>query len=442
MSTKKPTTSSLGRVLRIGGLMGRVGTSVISERAVDFALSSPAKQLRRTENLVKNATRIVETLGEMKGAAMKVGQMLSLHDSMLPPEVAEVLRLLQQQAPQVPSEVMRYEVEGSLGGRVEDLYGELDEDAFAAASIGQVHRGRLHDGRRVAVKIQYPLIDEIVKADLKNLKRLLKSLFGMFFEVDFEPIWGELRDRLLEELDYRHEAKNMQRMAELHADVADIVVPEVIEELSTDRVLTMAFTNGISPGEACSDHYPQELKNQWGRVLFEFQVRGLFEHRFLHADPNLANFAFLEDGRVIVYDFGCVKKIPPALARGYSALALAVLEDRREDISSELFELGVYKTGEVPIDSEVIYPYVDLLQEMVRPEPPYEFGEDERLYEKILELGMANWSQSMDTQFPEDVIFVDRSFAGHFGNLTRLRAAGPWRELVESYARRCRAATS
>ena len=442
MTTKKPTTSSLGRVLRLGGLMGRVGTSVLSERAVDFAMSSPSKQLRRTENLVKNATRIVETLGEMKGAAMKVGQMLSLHESMLPPEVAEVLRLLQQQAPQVPSEVMRYEVEGSLGGKVEDLFGELEEEAFAAASIGQVHRGRLHDGRRVAVKIQYPLIDEIVKADLKNLKRLLKSLFGMFFEVDFEPIWGELRDRLLEELDYRHEAQNMRRMADLHADVSEIIVPEVIDELSTNQVLTMAFTSGISPSDACSDGYSQELKNQWGRVLFEFQVRGLFEHRLLHADPNLANFSFLEDGRVIVYDFGCVKKIPPGLARGYSALALAVLEDRREDIPRELYELGVYKKGEVPIDLDVIYPYVDLLQEMMRADPPYEFGEDERLYEKILELGMANWSQSMDTQFPEDVIFVDRSFAGHFGNLTRLRATGPWHELVGSYASRCQAALS
>lgn len=420
--------------------MGRVGTSVITEHAVDFAMSSPTKQLRRTENLVRNATRIVETLGEMKGAAMKVGQMLSLHDSMLPPEVAEVLRLLQQQAPQVPSEVMRYEVEGSLGDKVEELFGELEEEAFAAASIGQVHRGRLHDGRRVAVKIQYPLIDEVVKADLKNLKRLLKSLFGMFFEVDFEPIWGELRDRLLEELDYRHEAQNMRRMAELHADIPEIIVPEVIDELSTNRVLTMAFTHGISPSEACSNRYTQELKNQWGRVLFEFQVRGLFEHRFLHADPNLANFSFLEDGRIIVYDFGCVKQIPLELAEGYSALALAVLEDRREDIPGELFELGVYKKGGIPIDEDVVYPYVDLLQEMVRADPPYEFGEDERLYEKILELGMANWSQSMDTRFPEDVIFIDRSFAGHFGNLTRLRAMGPWRELVEGYASRCRAA--
>ena len=122
MTEKKPTTSSFGRVVKIGSLMGRVGTSVATERAIDFAFSGPTKQLRRTENLVKNAARIVETLGEMKGAAMKVGQMLSLHESMLPPEVAEVLSLLQQKAPSVPSEVMRYEVEGALRAPVTELF--------------------------------------------------------------------------------------------------------------------------------------------------------------------------------------------------------------------------------------------------------------------------------------------------------------------------------
>jgi predicted unusual protein kinase regulating ubiquinone biosynthesis (AarF/ABC1/UbiB family) len=330
---------------------------------------------------------------------------------------------------------MRYEVEGALGGRIDELFAELDERAFAAASIGQVHRGRLADGRTVAVKIQYPLIDQIVKADLKNLRRLLQTLFGLFFDVDFEPVWAELRDRLLEELDYRHEAENMRRMAELHADVPDILVPGVVPELSTDRVLTMEFTEGITPHSACSDRYPDELKSRWGRVLFEFQLRGLFRHRFLHADPNLANFSFLEDGRVIVYDFGCVKRIPDRIATGYSALVHAVLEDRREDLPELLLELGLFKTGRIPIAREVIDPYVGLIQEMMREDPPYVFGEDERMYEKILELGAANWSQSIDVHFPQDIIFVDRSLAGHFGNLTRLRARGPWRELVESYAR-------
>ena len=435
MTEKKPTTSSLGRIVRIGSLMGRVGTSVATERAIDFAFSGPTRQLRRTENLVRNAARIVETLGEMKGAAMKVGQMLSLHESMLPPEVAEVLSLLQQKAPSVPSEVMRYEVEGALKAPIGELFADFEEEAHASASIGQVHRATLKDGRPVAVKIQYPAIDHIVTADLKNLKRLFQSLFSMFFKADFEPLWEEVRDRLLEELDYEHEAENMRQMADLYAKVPEIIVPRVVDELSTKNVLTMEFVGGIRPRDAISSGYPQELKNQWGRVLFEFQVRGLFHDRLLHADPNLANFAFLDDGRVVVYDFGCMKRIPPRIAEVYAKLVRAVLEDRRQDVPELLLELGVFRTGPVAIAQEVIDPYFDLLSEMVREDPPYMFGEDERFYEKIMELGAANWTQSMDTQFPEDIIFIDRSFAGHFGNLTTLRAQGPWREIVDKYTR-------
>jgi predicted unusual protein kinase regulating ubiquinone biosynthesis (AarF/ABC1/UbiB family) len=329
---------------------------------------------------------------------------------------------------------MRYEVEGALGARVDELFDEFSEEAFAAASIGQVHRGRLHDGREVAIKIQYPLIDEIVRADLKNLKRLLGSLFGFIFDIDFEPIWGELRDRLLEELDYVHEAQNMRRMAELHSGVPEIVIPGVVGELSTQRVLTMEMVPGIAPDEACSSKFPTRLRNEWGRVLFEFQMRGLFEHRLLHADPNLANFAFREDGTVVVYDFGCVKRVPEALARGYAGLVRAVLDERRTEIPDILLALGVYKKGKVPMPVDVVGPYVDLFADVLRASPTYEFGEDEAFYDRILELGAANWSHSIDVHFPQDIVFIDRSLAGHFGNLTRLRAAGPWRELLAKHA--------
>ena len=178
MSNDEMITSAVRRFVKLSGLAGRVGASVVGNQVLDVARTGPAKQVKKTENLVRNAMRIAETLGEMKGAAMKVGQMLSLHEGMLPAEVAEVLRALQKEAPRVPPEVMEYEIRGSLED-FDDLFEELDFEAFAAASIGQVHLGRLRDGRKVAVKIQYPLIDEIVKADLKNLKTLLRALLGL-----------------------------------------------------------------------------------------------------------------------------------------------------------------------------------------------------------------------------------------------------------------------
>jgi predicted unusual protein kinase regulating ubiquinone biosynthesis (AarF/ABC1/UbiB family) len=431
----KIISSPVGRLARLGGLVGRVGASVLAERLLELATSGPGKQIRRTENLVKNATRVAESLGRMKGAAMKVGQMISLQDGMLPREVAEVLRSLQREAPRVPAEVMRYEVEGSLGkARMEELFAELESEAFAAASIGQVHLGRLRDGRRVAVKIQYPLIDEIIRADLKNLKTLLGALVGMFLEIDFEPIWAEVRDRLLEEVDYRHEAENMRRMRELHAGMPEIIIPEVVEEASTERVLTMEYIGGIGAAEACSEEYPQQLRDRWGRVLFELQMRGMLVHRLLHADPNLANFAFRENGSVVVYDFGCVKRVSAELAAGYAELLLAALAGDASEIPTKLLEMGVGTRHGEPLPREVLDQYFELLVELLREDPPYTFGEDEELYDKIFALGMANWSKATDISFPQDLVFIDRSLAGHFGNLVRLGATGPWRQLVREYA--------
>ncbi|MCG6948757.1 MAG: AarF/ABC1/UbiB kinase family protein [Acidobacteria bacterium] len=435
MADDQMITSAVRRVVKLGGLAGRVGASVVGNQVLDLARSGPAKQVRKTENLVRNAIRIVETLGEMKGAAMKIGQMLSLHEGLLPPEVAEVLRGLQQEAPTVPAEVMEYEIRGSLEN-FDEIFENLDFEAFAAASIGQVHLGRLRDGREVAVKIQYPLIDEIVKADLKNLKTLLRALLGLITEIDFEPIWSELRDRLLEELDYTHEAANIRHMAGLHADVPEIIIPRVVTEATARNVLTMEYVGGINPTDACSDRFSREMRNRWGIVLAEFLMRGLLEHRFIHSDPNIANFAFLEDGRVVVYDFGCVKAVPEPLANGYARLLLAAAEGRGEEISGILQDIGVHLSEGEALPVEAIDPYIEMFGEILRADPPYTFGDDEGLYRRLFELGFSNMEYSREIAFPEDAIFIDRAFGGHFGNLSRLGATGPWREIAVHFASR------
>jgi len=426
-------TSSFRRFIKLGGLVGRVGASVAGGQVAGLMRSGESKEAHQTENLVRNARRIVETLGELKGAAMKVGQMLSLHEGLLPPEVAAVLSALQKEAPKVPAEVIGYEIEGALDN-YDELFESLNLEGFAAASIGQVHEGRLRDGRRVAVKIQYPLIDQIVSADLKNLRTVLQGLFSLFSNIDFDPLWHEVRDRLLEELDYTHEAQNMREMIELHADVPEIIIPRVVDEATARNVLTMEYVEGISPDRACSDELDQELKDRWGQALFEFQLRGLLKHHFMHADPNLANFSFLEDGRVIVYDFGCVKRVPSNLAAGYAALFLAGIEGRKNDVPRILAEMGVFRENGDPLPRELTDPYLDLFVEILREDPPYTFGTDDRIYREVIQLGIAHYDEAMDIRFPQDVIFIDRSMSGHFGNLGRLRSTGPWRRLVKDYA--------
>ncbi len=432
MGRDQLNTSALGRFVRVGGLVGRVGVSVLSDQAVGLLRDGPTKRLKKAENLVRNAARIASTLGDMKGAAMKVGQMLSLHEGLLPPEVSAVLSVLQNDAPSVSFEVMERELRREIED-FDNVFESIEPEAFAAASIGQVHRGVLRDGREVAVKIQYPHADRMVKADLKNLKALLGNLVGLFTDIDFEPIWEEVKERLLEELDYLQEADNIRRAAEMHADHPEIIVPDVVAEATTQRVLTMEFVDGIPPRAATSDHYSRQLKDKWGITLFEFTLRGLFEHRFLHADPNFANFAFREDGKVAVYDYGCMKRIPRNIAAGYSGLMDAVIHKRKAAIPEILRDMGVFKEGGTPLSRTVTDPYVDLVQDIVRASPPYTFGDDDTIYEALYELGMSNWQEANDIRFPRDMVFIDRTLGGLFGNLGKLGATGPWRKLLRKY---------
>ena len=432
MSQDDFVTSAFGRFVKVGGLVGRVGVSVLGEQAVGLLRDGPTKRLKKAENAVRNAMRIVDTLGEMKGAAMKVGQMLSLHEGLLPPEASAILSQLQKAAPSVSFEVMERELRRELVD-FDGLFESFEPEAFAAASIGQVHRGVLKDGREVAVKIQYPHADRMVEADLKNLKTLLGNLVSLVVDIDFEPIWEEVKERLFEELDYLNEAENIRRTAVLHTDIADIIVPDVVQEATTRRVLTMEFLDGIPPDEAVSRRYPQYLKDQWGITLFEFTLRGLFEHRFLHADPNFANFAFHEDGKVTVYDYGCMKEIPADLATGYAGLIDSVLSDRKAAIPGNLRDMGVFKEGGEPLPRDMIDPYVELVQDILRASPPYTFGKDDSIYETLYELGMSNWQHATDIRFPSDVVFIDRTLGGLFGNLGKLGATGPWRQLLRDY---------
>lgn len=433
MSRDNIITSAFGRFVKVGGLVGRVGVSVLGEQAVGLLRDGPTKQLKKAENMIRNAARIADTLGEMKGAAMKVGQMLSLHAGLLPPEVSAVLSVLQKEAPSVSFEVMERELRRELEN-FDALFESLEPEAFAAASIGQVHLGVLRDGRQVAVKIQYPRADRMVEADLKNLKALLGNLVRLFTDIDFEPIWEEVKERLLEELDYLNEAENLRRMAAMHADLPEIIVPDVVQEATTRRVLTMEFVDGIPPAEAVSDRYPARLKDQWGAVLFEFTLRGLVQQKFIHADPNIANFAFREDGKVAVYDYGCMKEIPADLAAGYRVLFHSVISNRKTAIPDILHDMGVFKEGGAPLPRAMTDPYVDLVQDIVRASPPYTFGEDASIYESLYDLGMSNWQDATDIRFPRDVVFINRTLGGLFGNLSTLRATGPWRKIIRKYA--------
>ena len=323
-----------------------------------------------------------------------------------------MLRSLQKEAPKVPAEVMEYEVRGALKN-FDDLFESMESEAFAAASIGQVHRGRLSDGRPVAVKIQYPLIDEIVKADLKSLRVLLQSLFALVSA----PTSGRCGPRCAtgcsRNSTTQHEADNADRMIALHAagpgDRHSVGGSRGDDAQRPDH----GAGGGHIPGRGLLGSLRPGIEESLGSSCCSSSCcAGLLEHRFLHADPNLANFAFLPDGRVVVYDLGCVKRIPD-LADGYAELLLAAAEGARRRCrgSSE-----IASTTDGAAVAELMDPYVDPFGPCAKTR----LTSSARTTDSTAScaLGFATVG-GHDIQFPQDIVFVDRALAGHFGNLSK-----------------------
>ena len=189
---------------------------------------------------------------------------------------------------------------------------------------------------------------------------------------------------------------------------------------------------GYTPDETCDEARPQALRDRWGAVLFDFLLRGLFEHRMIHADPNLANFSFLADGRVVVYDYGCVKSVPRTIVKDYRELSRSTLDGRRGEVPALLAAMGVSTGSGRPVSAELVAPILDFARKMLDDEYPYRFGFDDQLFRQLFDMTTTRFAEAKDLRFPHHIIFIDRTVVGHFGNLSRLRAATTWRQMLEA----------
>ncbi len=305
-------TSRLGRVARIGGLAAGHAARSAGTRAANVRRSPEEAEAAQGRQMLETADRIVDVLGSMKGAAMKIGQTLSVLDVGVVPEpyreeFQAKLARLQNMAPNVPFKDMRKVIEQDLGAKLSEVFSDFDEEAIAAASIGQVYRATLReDGRDVAVKVQYPGIKDVIRADLQNVGLVLK-LFGRFAPgLDSSEIAAELRERITEELDYELEAANHRALAREYRGHPFIVVPDVVTSLCGERVIVTEFVEGRRFAEVLGDS--DEQRSRWGEILFRFYVNGPYRHRLLNGDPHPGNALFLDDGRVAFLDFGFFKR--------------------------------------------------------------------------------------------------------------------------------------
>ncbi len=304
---------------------GRVARGVpLARLAARTAATRAAGRVRRADadrdlaRFTKEAERYAQLLGNMKGVAMKIGQLVSFLDAGLVPEeyrgiYQQIVGALQADAPPMSVDLVRGVIEAELGRPVDEVFEWFGERPMAAASIGQVHAAHLHGGREVVVKVQYPGVAEAIRADLANGELLADLMaFGNRFagplklQSDPRAIVDELRDRIVEELDYTLEAANQAEFAELYRDHPFIHIPDVVPELSTERVLVMDEADGLRWTAALQQS--QALKDQWGEVICRFVYTSLYSTGIFNGDPHPGNYLFHEDGSVTFLDFGSVKR--------------------------------------------------------------------------------------------------------------------------------------
>ena len=345
---------------RIGGRAG-AGFAVHRARRV-FASAERQAELDQQFEL-RTAEQVAEALGGMKGAFMKLGQMASYLDVGLPDHAREALAGLQQDAPPMSAELAAGVIERELGDRPERLFLEWDPAPLASASIGQVHRAITRDGRAVAVKVQYPGVDEAIAADLDSAGVVFGAMGLAFSGFDPGPLVDEIRARVIEELDYANEARNQQLFADTYRDHPFIHVPDVVTELSTPRVLTTDLAEGVRFEVMAG--WSQDERNLAAEAIYRFVFRSLYRLNAFNGDPHPGNYLFQPGGRVTFLDFGLVKHFTePEIEIFGDMIRALVLEGDTGRYRRIIEGIGLLKPG-TPVSDDQVYEYFSHFYEFV-----------------------------------------------------------------------------
>jgi predicted unusual protein kinase regulating ubiquinone biosynthesis (AarF/ABC1/UbiB family) len=345
----KIPTSRVGRTAKIGGLAAGQALRQAGTRAANVGRTEQGRSAALERRHIEAAEQIVEALGSMKGAAMKVGQVLSFLDvGMVPEEYREEFQLklakLRDAAPTVTFNDMGKVIEAELGEPLEEVFAEFDKEPIAAASIGQVYRAKLHDGREVAVKVQYPGVAAAVRADMQNLGLILRLAKRIAPGMDPKAIGEEIRSRIGEELDYELEAQNQRALARIFRGHPFIVIPEVVTSLSHERMMVSEYVHGAGFEELKGRD--QEERNRIGEIIFRFYFSCLYRHGQFSGDPHPGNSMLLEDGRMAFFDFGLFKRMPPGSVDLEINVARAIIEGDTETIMRLGTEVGFFREPE------------------------------------------------------------------------------------------------
>jgi predicted unusual protein kinase regulating ubiquinone biosynthesis (AarF/ABC1/UbiB family) len=409
--------------LERSGLFAKTGLKVGKNYArylMDRATGAGDPEARKKELNTQNAKDLFKEFTRLRGTALKLAQSMSMDTGLLPDEFMEVMAEAQYSVPPMNKALVRKRVRDGLGRFPELLFDAFEPEAMAAASLGQVHRARLDDGRRVAVKVQYPNVRETIESDLSVARTLFRRLVqGDGFDDHFE----EVKARLQEETDYLNEAQNIDRFAEAY-DSDTLVLPRPVHEYTSETVLAMTFVEGQHLDTFLDTTPSQERRNHFGQLLWDFLHKQVASNaRTLHADTHPGNFLFRDDGRLGVIDFGCVKTFPQQFRDDMLRLYRARMADDEDEITRLLFALDILH-DDLPSDTQdelrrFFDRYGSLIVEPYR-QSTFDFG-DPAFKERLQESFQAASELRAATGSPH-FIFLNKALVGLLNLLTQLEA--------------------
>jgi predicted unusual protein kinase regulating ubiquinone biosynthesis (AarF/ABC1/UbiB family) len=431
MTTSAVPSGRWERLARLGGLAGSVAGGMLAEGARQFARG----QRPRLGDLLltsSNVRRVADQLARMRGAAMKLGQLLSMDaGDLLPPELAEIFARLRADATAMPMSQVVAVLNANWGEGWNRHFQRFSFTPVAAASIGQVHLAQTRDGRDLAIKIQYPGVRRSIDSDVDNVATLLRISGLLPGSLNMEPLLREAKSQLHAEADYLGEAEYLRRYGALLADAGEFLLPEVHAELTTGSVLAMSRVDGV-PVESLSDA-PQAERDRVARLLMALLLRELFEFRLIQTDPNFANYRYESaTGRLILLDFGATRPYPEGMVEAYRRLMSAAIAGDRPAMSAAAMAIGYFQAGILDHQREAVLNLFALACEPLRHAGAHDFGRSD-LAARIRDAGMALITdRHLWHTPPADAIFLHRKIGGLYLLAARLKARVNVRELGQA----------
>lgn len=425
-------TGRAARLFRFGGIASGIAGKVAAGglRALAIGKRPDLGQLLLTP---ANTRHLTDGLSHLRGAALKLGQMLSMDTGLvLPGELTAILARMRDDARHMPPKQLQTTLNAEWGTGWYSRFARFDVRPFAAASIGQVHRAVTHDGQDLAIKVQYPGVRGSIDSDVDNVATLLRVPGLMPLGMDISPLLAEAKRQLHAEADYLAEARHLVRFAAL-LDGSDVfAVPTLHEGLCTPQVLAMSYMDS-APLDSLVDA-PQALRDRVATALIDLVLRELFQFGAMQTDPNLANYRYdPKTGRIVLLDFGAVQPIAPELAADFRLLGRVALEGGEAETRAAMLRIGYFGPTTAPHHQDLIQSMFNTAMGPLRQDTPHDFGRSD-LMETLRDMGMAIGNdRDLAHVPPAATLFLHRKIGGMYLMAAKLRARVALRPMVEAY---------